>query len=300
MVVDKTQTSGLATVGAWINYAATAFEKANLYYGHGTDNAWDDAVYLILVQLGLPINADDSVLQYPVDMSKREQLYRLVQQRIKGRIPVAYLNKLAYFAGLEFYVDERVLIPRSPLAELILQGFTPWIKLENIRDILDMGTGSGCLAIACAYAIPDARIDAVDISSDALDVCRINIFKHRMMERVTPIQSDLFGQLRGKRYDVIISNPPYVGDQEIKELPDEYLTEPDIALHAQGAGDLIAVNIIQQAVDYLKPGGILVVEVGNSAPLITERFAHLPLVWLEFACGESEVLLITREQLEVN
>lgn len=298
MSTEDSKAEGLNTVGDWINWAATAFEKANLYYGHGTDNAWDDAVYLVLVQLGLPIDADDSILQAPVEMNKRAQLRRLIERRIKERVPVAYLNKTAYFAGLEFYVDERVLIPRSPLAELILQGFAPWIKRERIRHILDMGTGSGCLAIACAYALPEASVDAVDISADALEVCKINIFKHQMANRVTPIQSDLFKQLAGKRYDIIVSNPPYVGDQEMEELPEEYRAEPDIALRAAGGGDAIATEIISQAADYLNPGGILIVEVGNSAPLITERFAHLPFVWLEFSSGESETLLITREQLE--
>ncbi len=290
----KVTDTGLATVGDWINYAADRFAKAPLYYGHGTDNPWDDAVYLILVQLGLPIDAEDQVLQYPVEMALRGQLYRLIQRRITERIPVAYLNRKAYFAGLEFYVDERVLIPRSPLAELINQRFAPWIDADAVHTILDLGTGSGCMAIACVYALPQAQVDAVDISPEALEVCKINLLKHQVADRVQIIQSDLFTKLAGRKYDIIISNPPYVGDQEMESLPEEYRQEPSIALHAAGAGDRYVSEIIQQAEDYLQPGGILIVEAGNSAPLIAERFTHLPLVWLEFSQGESETLLLRK------
>ena len=289
--------ASLNTIRDFIHFAVTQFNKKQTYFGHGTDNSWDEAVYLILHALRLPLDSDQTVLNKKLTACEKQAVLKIINNRIKERIPAAYLTKESWFAGLPFYVDKRVLIPRSPIAELIETSFVPWMEPKKVSKILDIGTGSGCIAIACAYAFPKAKIDAIDISQGALKVAAINCTKHKVTKKIRLLKSNLFEKLKGKTYDIIIGNPPYVGCAEMKTLPKEYYHEPKMALLAGIGGDEIVVKIIENAVKYLSPRGILVVEVGNSAPMILQKYPHLPFVWLEFERGEAEVFLITREQL---
>lgn len=287
----------LNTVRDFIRFAVSQFNKEELYFGHGTDNAWDEAVYLVLHTLHLPQELDHSMMDAALTTNEKQEVINILYQRAKKRIPAAYLTKEAYFAGLSFYIDDRALIPRSPVAELIQKRFEPWIDSEKVLRILDIGTGSGCIAIACAYAFPDAKIDAVDISKDALKVAKINCEKHNVSNRVRLLHSDLFSALAGETYDVIISNPPYVSKTDMKLLPKEYLYEPNKALLAGKEGDEIVEKILHQTPDHLAKDGILIVEVGNSQPVVLQRYPHLPFTWLDFEQGDAEVFLLNAEQL---
>ncbi len=271
--------------------------RARLHYGHGTSNARDEAAALLWHVLKLPRQPNAARLRRRVTNAQQAALRALVARRIGERVPVVYLTKRCWFAGLEMYVDERVLIPRSPLAELIEHRFAPWIDAARVRRVADLGTGSGCIAIACARALPGARADAVDISAPALQIARLNIRRHRLARRVRAIKSNYFSALPRGAYDIIVSNPPYVGRAEMATLPAEYRHEPRTAL-AAGADGLDAVRVLlREAAHYLKAGGILVVEVGNSEALVRRRFPRLPFTWLQFARGGGGVFLLTREQL---
>jgi ribosomal protein L3 glutamine methyltransferase len=271
--------------------------RARLHYGHGTANARDEAAALIWHALRLPRHPTAARLRRRATPAQRQRLQALVARRIAERVPAVYLTHRCWFAGLEMYVDERVLIPRSPLAELIEHRFAPWIDAAQVRRVVDVGTGSGCIAIACARAFPRARVDAVDISGPALQVACRNIRRHRLTRRVHAIKSDHFCALPTGAYDIIVSNPPYVGRSELAALPPEYRHEPAAAL-AAGADGLDAVRVIlRDAPRYLRSGGILVVEVGNTEARVRERFAQLPFTWLQFARGGGGVFLLTREQL---
>lgn len=273
------------------------FNKADLYYGHGTDNALDEAFYLIMTAAGLEFDCDDTSLDKPLSQGLIEQLEKLITQRIQQKIPVAYLVNKAWFAGREFYVDERVLIPRSPFAELIMSQFMPWLLFDKVNSILDIGTGSACIPIACAYEFPHAKIDAIDIDDDALDVARQNIKNHKLQDRIQLYKSDLFEQLNGKIYDLIISNPPYVGLDEMQSLPEEYSHEPGHALEANDNGLELVGKIIKQAAAYLNEGGVLAVEVGNSMDALVERYPEYPFIWLEFENGGKGVFLLNKDDL---
>ncbi len=292
-----TNLTELKTIRDYIRLATTRFNAANLYYGHGTDNAWDEAIALVLHTLHLPHDVSGVVLDANLLDEEKKQLNELIKQRIEKNIPVPYLTHQAFFSGLPYYVDERVLIPRSPIAELIENQFAPWIAADAVHNILDLCTGSGCIAIACAKNFPDAQVDAVDISTDALAVAKINVLRHGVEDQVQLIESDLFSAVPKKQYDIIVSNPPYVSTQEMFDLPSEYQHEPEMALAAGTAGLDFALRILREAHKYLQPDGILIVEVGNSEHALAEQFPQIPFTWLEFERGGGGVFMLTAEQL---
>jgi ribosomal protein L3 glutamine methyltransferase len=269
-----------------------------LYYGHGTDNAWDDMHSLILRSLYLPYDLDPNLLNARLTTSEKKHLCQQLEKRINQRVPVPYLIKEAYFCDLLFYVDERVLIPRSPIAELIKNQFSPWIDANQVHRILDLCTGSGCIAIACCYAFPEAQVDAVDISSEALAVAEINREQLGVDEQLTLIESDCFAKVPQVHYDLIVSNPPYVGKVEMQNLPDEFRHEPVLALETGNNGLAIVDVILQNAHAYLNEHGILVVEVGNSEEALAEAYPHVPFTWLEMNHGGQGVFLLTKQQLD--
>lgn len=287
------------TVRALIEQGARRLRRARVFFGHGTDNARDESAALVLHALRLP-HFDASVYERRVAAEAQQRVRALIGRRIEERIPAVYLTGETWFAGLAFHVDPRVLIPRSPLAELIERRFAPWIDPRRVGRVLDMGTGSGCIAIACAKAFPRARVDAADISPEALEVAAVNVRRHRLGRRVRLVRSDHFGALGAERYDIIVSNPPYVGKRELASLPPEYRHEPRLALAAGSAG-LDSVRILLEAsADHLKPGGVLVVEVGNTERAVRRAFKQLPFLWLEFEHGGGGVFLLTAEQLRAS
>lgn len=282
----------LITIRDYIRYAASRFNEAQLYFGHGTDNAWDEACALILHTLHLPHDINPIVIDARLTHQEREALLTLINRRVEERIPVPYLTHEAWFAGLPFYVDERVLIPRSPIAELIEQQFQPWIEPDQVKRILDLCTGSGCIAIACALSFLSSKVDATDIDKNALSVSKINVLRHKVQDRVKLHQSNVFEQIPVKKYDIIVSNPPYVDATDMAELPTEYHHEPSLGLAAGQDGLEIVAKILSSAKKYLSPEGILVVEVGNSEKALVERFPHLPFIWPEFERGGGGVFLL--------
>lgn len=285
------------TVGALIERGARRLRRAGVFFGHGTDNAWDESAALVLHALALPHGGERALYARRIGSRGVERVDELVRRRIEERIPAVYLTGETWFAGLPFHVDPRVLIPRSPIAELIERRFAPWIDARRVRRVLDIGTGSGCIAIACAKALPRAHVDAVDISSEALAVAANNVRRHRVGRRVRLVRSDHFGALAGERYDIIVANPPYVGRREMSGLPPEYRHEPRLAL-AAGRDGLDSVRVILgEAGRHLRPGGLLIVEVGNTEAAVRRAFRRLPFLWLEFERGGGGVFLLTAEQL---
>ncbi|MDP4490959.1 50S ribosomal protein L3 N(5)-glutamine methyltransferase [Vibrio sp. AH4] len=288
--------SELHTLQDMIRWTVSRFNAANLFYGQGTDNAWDEAVQLILPTLYLPIDVPPHVLNSRLTSSERLRVVERVIKRINDRTPVAYLTNKAWFCGLEFFVDQRVLVPRSPIGELIQNRFEPWLIEEPTR-IMDLCTGSGCIAIACANAFPEAEVDAIDISADALQVAEQNIQEHGLEQQVFPIRSDLFRDLPQEQYDLIVTNPPYVDQEDMDSLPSEFRHEPELGLAAGSDGLKLARRILANAPLYLKENGVLVCEVGNSMVHMMEQYPHIPFTWLEFENGGHGVFLLTREQL---
>jgi ribosomal protein L3 glutamine methyltransferase len=285
------------TPRALIHWGADRFDKAGLVYGHGTDNALDEAASLVLYVLEIGYDQPDTVLDTEISAADCERVMALLEQRVQTRKPAAYLMDEAWFAGMPFYVDERVLVPRSPIAELIVARFVPWVDVNRVHSILDIGTGSGCIALACAAAFPQAQIDATDVSRDALDVARINRQRHGMDERVKLIESDLFSALEGKRYDIIVSNPPYVPREDVLQLADEYQHEPASGLIAGDDGLDIVVRLLRDAALYLADNGILVVEVGYTHDALQAQYPEVPFIWLDFEQGGTGVLLLQADRL---
>lgn len=286
----------LHSIYDFVRWSVSRFNGAGLYFGHGTDNPWDEALSLILQLLHLPPDGNEQLLQARLTTSEKQLIVEKVLSRIQLRIPVAYLTNQAWFCGMPFFVDERVLVPRSPIAELIDKQFTPWLDNEP-ATILDLCTGSGCIAIACAMAFPDAQVDAVDLSEEALAVAEINIQEYDLSNRVFPIQSDLFNNLTGQRYDLIVTNPPYVDAEDMGDLPEEFHHEPELGLAAGHDGLDLVHLILKQAPLYLQDNGWLIVEVGNSQVHMQQQYPELPLQWIEFENGGHGVFAISKEAL---
>ena len=289
---------GLETLRDFIRWGVTLFERAGLVYGHGTDNALDEARFLAFSLLRLPWSLPDAYLDSRLTLSERQALAQLFHRRVETRQPAAYLVGEAWFAGLRFKVNEHVLVPRSPFAELIERGFDGWVSPDQVTHVLDMCTGSGCIGIAALYALPHARADLVDISPQALAVARENVALHQMADREEVIESDLFTQLKGRRYDLILSNPPYVDAIEMAHLPPEYRHEPELGLAAGEDGLDLVRKLLAQSADYLMEQGVLMVEVGVSRHYLEEAYPELPFYWFEFEHGGEGIFAINRSELE--
>ena len=291
-------TDELVTVRDWLRWAVSRFNESGLAYGHGTENAWDEAVWLVLATLHLPHDTLEPWLDAHLTRSERLGLLNNLQQRVVHRMPTAYLVQEAWLGSFRFYVDQRVIIPRSYFAELLENGFAPWIEdPESVGAALDLCTGSGCLAILMAHAFPCASVDAIDISADALVVACRNIADYHLDDRVHAIESDLFAAVKGKRYDLILSNPPYVTSEAMAALPAEYRHEPALALAAGADGLDVVRRILAEAREHLNPGGLLAIEVGHNQHLVEAAFPDLPMVWLDTEHAEGKVFLVTREDL---
>jgi ribosomal protein L3 glutamine methyltransferase len=288
----------LHTVRDYIRYGVSLFTKADIYYGHGTDNALDESVNLVLHAIQMPHELPGHFMESRLVSEEKAAVLDLLHRRVDERIPAAYLIGEAWFAGMVFDVDERVLVPRSPFAELIETHFEPWVDPQRVARILDMCTGSGCIGMASAQYFPEAQVDCADISKDALEVATKNLERHHLAEQVRLIESDLFQALKGETYDLIVSNPPYVDAGDLAAMPKEFEHEPALGL-GSGEDGLEATNIIlREAADHLNEGGVLIVEVGASAGNLEDRYPDVPFTWLEFERGGDGVFIFTREQLQ--
>ena len=287
----------LYTVADYVRFGASQFNQAELYFGHGTNNAWHEALTLVMHQLALPQEMADDLMSCRLVDEERVAILQLFERRISEGLPAAYLTNQAMFCGLPFYVDERVLVPRSPIGELIDNRFTGLIDNAPSR-ILDLCTGSGCIAIACAVAFPEAEVDALDLSIDALNVAQINIEGHGLSAQVIPMQSDVFSEVAEQRYDLIVTNPPYVDQEDVDALPQEYLHEPEMGLGSGFDGLDITRKILAQAASHLNDDGVLICEVGNSQVHLSAAFPNVPFQWLEFERGGHGVFRLTKAQLE--
>jgi ribosomal protein L3 glutamine methyltransferase len=292
-------TAQRTTVELLIHEGAALLEQAGVWFGHGSDNAWDEAAELVFYAVGLRHDQAPAAYAFVPSDAQRERARALLQRRMQERLPAAYLTQRMWFAGHELYVDERVLVPRSPLAELIEARFAPWIAAERLDTVLDIGTGSGCIAIATALALPQVRVDAADICEGALAVARLNVERYALTQRVRVVRSDVFSALQQQRYDLIVSNPPYVGAVELAGLPTEYAHEPRLGLDGGEQGLDIVLRILAQAHAHLTAGGVLIVEVGNSEELLQQRLPEVPFTWLEFERGGGGVFLLTAAELAV-
>ena len=287
----------LYTIRDLVRWGMSQFNKEGLCFAHGMPNALDEAVYLCLATLHLPPDLGEHYFDCRLTHNEKRSVLENYRERLNKRIPAAYITNEAWFAGLSFYVDQRVLIPRSPIAELIQQRFVPWIEAESVGSVLDLCTGSGCIAIGCAYAFEHASIVGSDVSRDALDVAAINRDNHALEDRLQLIQSDLFENIPAQKFDIIVANPPYVSEREMSQLDREFSYEPGGGLAAGEAGMDIVIPILQQAGSYLSDHGILVVEVGYSMPALVQLLPDVPFTWLEFSHGGEGVFLLDAEQV---
>lgn len=287
----------LHTIGDYVRFGASQFNQAELYFGHGTINAWDEAITLIMHQLSLPSDMVDELMQCRLVAQEKQAILDLFERRITEGLPAAYLTNQAMFCGLPFYVDERVLVPRSPIGELIDNKFEGLVDSAP-QQILDLCTGSGCIAIACAINFPEADVDAADLSVDALNVAQINIEGHGLVEQVIPIYSDVFSGVEGQSYDLIVTNPPYVDQEDVDALPQEFLHEPKMGLGSGFDGLDITRQILSEAANHLNDNGVLICEVGNSQVHLTAAFPNVPFQWLTFERGGHGVFRITKAQLQ--
>lgn len=288
----------LETVRDWLRFSVSRFNQAKLFFGHGSENAYDEAAYLILHTLHLPIDRLEPFLDARLTDSERSEVLNIIQRRVEQRVPAAYLTHEAFLGDFSFYVDERVIVPRSFIAELLREQLSPWIaEPEEISSVLDLCTGSGCLAILAAYAFPNALVDAVDLSPDALAVAEHNVTDYVLQDRIELIESNLFAKLGGRKYDIIISNPPYVDAESVALLPQEYLHEPELSL---GSGDdgLDATRVIlEQAANHLTDNGILIVEIGHNREVLEAAYPDLPFTWLDVSAGDQFVFMLHRNDL---
>jgi len=288
----------LQTIGDYLRFATSEFNQAELFFGHGTNNAWHEAITLVMFALNLPEELSEQVFTCRLTSNEKSAVLTLIQRRIVEQLPAAYLTNHAQFVGLPFYVDERVLVPRSPIGELIEQHFSPSFSEDTPPNrILDLCTGSGCIAIACAVAFPEAEVDALDLSIDALNVAQINIENHGLTEQVIPIQSDVFSGVEGQSYDLIVTNPPYVDQEDVDALPQEYLHEPEMGLGSGVDGLDIVREILAQAANHLTENGVLICEVGNSQIHVEHVYPQVPFTWLTFEKGGHGVFMLSKEQL---
>jgi ribosomal protein L3 glutamine methyltransferase len=292
------QPDGLITIQDFVRWGASRFNAAGLFFGHGTDNAIDEAAHLVLGALTLDPGLPAAFRDCRLTPAERVLVCNILERRVVERIPAAYLTGRTWFAGLEMIVTPDVLVPRSPIAELVEAGFEPWIDSEIVGRVLDLCCGSGCIGVAAAVHLPDVDVDLVDISSDALDVARRNVARHKVADRVRVFASDLFASVPNDRYDVIVSNPPYISRSELESLPLEYRNEPELGLFGGDDGLDLVARILADAASHLTEEGILIVEVGSAAPELERRLPSVPFTWLEFERGGEGVFLLTREQLD--
>jgi ribosomal protein L3 glutamine methyltransferase len=291
-------TESLITVRDWLRFAVSRFNEAQLFFGHGSDNAFDEAVYLVLHTLHLPLDRLEPFLDASLTHGEAEQVQAVIERRVNERVPAAYLTREAWLAGHRFYVDERVIVPRSFIAELLAEQLAPWVEdPEAVGNVLDLCTGSGCLAILAALAFPNAAVDAVDLSADALDVATKNVADYGLADRIELIESDLFAALDGRTYDLILSNPPYVNAESVAALPPEYQAEPALALGSGEDGLDATRQILARARAHLNPGGLLIVEIGHNRDVLEAAFPALPFTWLDTASGDQFVFLLRQEEL---
>lgn len=291
---------GLSTIRDFIRWTVSRFNEADVVLGHGYDDAWDEAVALVLFTLHLPWDVDPRVQDANLTDAECEEVVAAVRKRVVERMPTAYITGTGWFAGQPFVSDQRALIPRSPIAELIQKQFQPWVEPDAVDNILDLCTGNGCIGIACALNFPDAQVDCADISEDALDLAEQNMQMHNLEGQVNVIYSDLFEALDGRTYDIIVSNPPYVDEEDMDALPDEFHYEPRLGLEAGHDGLDIVQRILPELSRHLNPGGIAVIEVGNSWVALEEAYPNVPFTWLEFEHGGHGVFLLTKEQIDLH
>jgi ribosomal protein L3 glutamine methyltransferase len=291
-------TESLITLRDWLRFAVSRFNESRLFFGHGSDNAFDEAAYLILHTLHLPLDRLDPFLDASLTHDEADQVKTVIERRVRERLPAAYLTHEAWLAEHRFYVDERVIVPRSFIAELLPEQLAPWVENpDDVTRALDLCTGSGCLAILTALAFPNATIDAVDLSQDALDVAQRNVADYGLQDRVELIASDLFTALDGRRYDLIISNPPYVNADSVAALPAEYQAEPALALGSGIDGLDATRQILAKAKSHLNPGGLLVVEIGHNRDVLEAAYPTLPFTWLDTESGDQFVFMLRQEDL---